>query len=67
MSVPSKLWDENPLKKLARQSLASPAMYLIALREHLNSGPRIMSDVVEMVSEHFPRPMPIAAPIDQER
>ena len=64
MSVPPNLWDENPLKTLAQQSLASPAMYLIALREHLNSGRKMIDEVVELVSESFPQPVPAYAPAD---
>ena len=51
MSLPEKIWDENPLKKLAEKSLKAPTMYLIALREHVNRGQKALGDMLDTVSE----------------
>ena len=55
MSLPEKMWEENPLKKLAEDSFKKPGMYLIALRTHLSKGKTIIGDMIESVADAIPR------------
>lgn len=55
MSLPEKMWDENPLKKFAEDSLKKPGMYLIALRTHLNQGKALIGDMIESVADALPK------------
>jgi hypothetical protein len=56
MSLPEKIWEENPLKKLAEESLKKPGMYLIALRAHVRQGKTLIGDMIETVAEALPKP-----------
>jgi hypothetical protein len=56
MSLPEKIWEENPLKHFAENSLKKPGMYLIALRAHLNRGKTMIGDMIESVADALPHP-----------
>lgn len=63
MSLSQKLWEENPLARLADNvRLKNPAMYLIALREHLTQGRIALGDMVNSVAEAFPEPVTFLKP-----
>ena len=63
MSLSQKLWEENPLARLADNvRLKNPAMYLIALREHLNQGRTALGDMVNSVADAFPEPSSFLKP-----
>jgi len=55
MSLPEKMWENNPLKKFAEDSLKKPGMYLIALRTHLNKGKTLIGDMIETVADALPQ------------
>jgi hypothetical protein len=55
MSSSPKIWEENPLRKLAETTLNKPGMYLIALRAHLNKGRSMIGDMLDSVAESLPR------------
>jgi hypothetical protein len=56
MSLPEKMWEENPLKKFADASFEKPGMYLIALRAHLARGKTLIGDMVQSVADVLPKP-----------
>jgi hypothetical protein len=62
MQSPEKLWEENPLRKLAERSLETPGMYLMALRTHIHRGQEMLDDVLDTVADALPKPPKLQTP-----
>ncbi|HTG45370.1 MAG TPA: hypothetical protein VK633_12640 [Verrucomicrobiae bacterium] len=62
MYLPDKIWDQNPLKQIARASLEKPGMYLIALRAHLGRGKTMLGDMIDSVADALPQPGKLRRP-----
>lgn len=62
MYAPQSIREENPLKKIAKESLEKPGMYLIALRTHLGRGKTMLGDVLDTVAEALPTQNKIGEP-----
>lgn len=62
MQPTEKLWEDNPLRKLAEESLEKPGMYLIALRAHLNKGQKMIGEMLDSVADALPKPAKLQNP-----
>lgn len=57
MPLQPELWDAPPLgKPEEKPAEKNPAMYLIALRAHLNRGKTAVGDLVESAGTALPKP-----------
>jgi hypothetical protein len=52
---PKKMSEAESLRAFADQCVKSPAMYLMALRAHLNNGRTAIGDIIESVADALPR------------
>ena len=63
---PEKLSEAESIREFADECMKKPGMYLMALRTHLNSGQRVLGEMIHDVAAALPAPRRVTAVEDRE-